>query len=80
MDDLRLLQQPPAKDEAATKTLNILNSRLPSWESLLKSSEFDAWVEHSRADATALKAQASVSLFQGLEILIHTSLKLLRRH
>jgi hypothetical protein len=79
MDDLRLLQQPPAKDEAATKTLNILNSRLPSWESLLKSSEFDAWVEHSQADATALKAQASVTLFQGLEILMHTSLNLQRR-
>jgi hypothetical protein len=60
MDDLRLLQQPPATDEATTKTLNILNSRFPSWESLLTSSEFDAWVEHSQADATTLKAQASV--------------------
>jgi hypothetical protein len=79
MDDLRLLQQPPAKDEAATKTLNILNSRLPSWESLLKSPEFDVWVEHSQADATALKAQVSVTSFQGLEILMHTSSKLLRR-
>jgi hypothetical protein len=79
MENLRLLQQSPAKDEAATKTLNILNSRLPSWESLLKSSEFDAWVEHSQADATTLKAQASVALFQGLEILMHTSSKLLGR-
>lgn len=62
MDDLRLLQQPPAQDEAATKTLSILNSRLPSWEALLGSSEFDAWVTHAQAEAATLKAEASMGL------------------
>lgn len=62
MDDLRLLQQPPARDEAEAKTLNILNSRVPNWETLLKSSDFDAWVRHSQSNATTLNAQASPCL------------------
>lgn len=59
MDDLRLLQRPPAQEEAATKTLNLINDRFSSWNSLLVSDEFEVWIHESQKQAAELKGKVS---------------------
>jgi hypothetical protein len=59
MDELRLLQQPPSKDDAETKSLNLVNSRLPTWDAVLKLSDFTDWVELSEGESSKLKAEVS---------------------
>ncbi|CAG8732279.1 10317_t:CDS:2, partial [Acaulospora colombiana] len=61
MDELRLLQQPPSKDEAELKTLNLLNSRLPTWDALLKLPDFADWVELSERESSKLQSELAKS-------------------
>lgn len=57
MDELHLLQRPPARDKAVIKTLELLNSRIPNWNSLLASSEFEGWVHDSQNQAANLRSK-----------------------
>ncbi|PVG00291.1 hypothetical protein CPB86DRAFT_805974 [Serendipita vermifera] len=61
MDELRLLQQPPSKDEAEIKTLNLLNSRLPTWDAFLKLPDFADWVELSERESSKLQSELAQS-------------------
>lgn len=62
MDDLRLLQRPPAEDDATTKTLTLLNDRFPNWSALMASDTFDSWVSKSEQQATDLKSKVRLHL------------------
>jgi hypothetical protein len=64
MDDLRLLQRPPAQEDAATNTLNLINGRFLSWNSLLVSGEFEDWAHESQKQVTELKGQVSNCTYQ----------------
>ena len=61
MAELQLLQRPPSKAEAEGKALALLDARLPSWNVLLGSNEFDEWARQSLEEASELDNQVCFS-------------------
>jgi hypothetical protein len=57
MDDLRQLQQPPVQNEAASRTLALLDSRYPNWNALTNSNDFDDWVDKAEEESKRLKSE-----------------------
>lgn len=57
MAEIQLLQRPPSKDEAEGKTIALLNARIPTWNVLLGSGEFDEWTRQSSQEASELDTQ-----------------------
>ncbi|KAG8803228.1 hypothetical protein FRC16_006461 [Serendipita sp. 398] len=61
MDEIRLLQQPPSKDEANAKTLSLLNTRIPNWNALMHLEGLEDWVRAAEEETNSLNNELATS-------------------